>query len=113
MKTPNDFKNRSREEFMAYVMSYAARIDIIHSVEERDFIKNHTVLTNYESIQKEIKKDSDIEALEKIESYAAHHKFTLLDRDLILVEVKKMFEFNEENSAMEEGILAMLRKIFQ
>jgi hypothetical protein len=113
MKTPNDFKNRSREEFMAYVMSYAARLDINHSAEERAFIKNHTVLTNYESIHEEIKKDSDMEALEKIESYAEHHEFTLLDRDLILVEVRKMFEFNDENSAMEEGILAMLRKIFQ
>jgi hypothetical protein len=113
MKTPNDFKSWSREQFMAYVMSYAARIDINHSAEEREFIKNHTALTNYDSIHEEIKKDSDMEALEKIESYAKHHEFTLLDSDLILAEVKKMFEFNDENSAMEEGILAMLRKIFQ
>lgn len=113
MTTPNDFMNWSREEFMAYVMSYAARLDINHSIEEREFIRNHAALSNYTSICKVIKKDNDIEALEKIEAYADHHEFTLLDQDLILLEVKKMFEFNDENSAMEEGILALLRKIFQ
>jgi|GEM_PF-2544344 len=113
MTAPNDFRKWSREEFMAYVMSYAARLDVNHSVEEREFIKNHAALSNYTSILKELQKDSDIEALEKIETYMDAHGFTLLDQDLVLLEVQKMFEFNDENSAMELGILAMLRKIIQ
>lgn len=113
MKENQEYLNWSREEFMAYVMSYAARLDVNHSLEERKFIREHVATPDYIFIQNLIKKDSDAEALEKIENYSNHHEFTLLDRDLILVEVKKMFEFNDENSAMEEGILLMLQKLFQ
>ncbi|WP_194851206.1 hypothetical protein [Nonlabens antarcticus] len=112
MKNNVDYLDWTREEFMAYVMSYAARLDIDHSSDERTFIRNHVALTDYVHIQNEIKKDSDVEALEKIDSYGKEHNFSLLDKDLILVEVKKMFEFNDETTAMEEGIMGLLRKIF-
>ncbi|BAO54146.1 hypothetical protein [Nonlabens marinus] len=112
MNSSEAYLKWNREEFIAYVMSYAARIDVDHSVEERRMIRDYCSFSNYQSIQKEIKKDSDIEALHKIEAYARHHELTLLDQDLVLTEVRKMFEFNEEHSAMEEGILAMLKKLF-
>lgn len=108
-----DYLDWTREEFMAYVMSYAARLDIDHSDEEREFIKNHVAMKDYINIQKEIKKDSDIEALEKINSYGLKHEFSMLDRDLVLIDIKKMFEFKDETTAMEEGIMALLRKVFQ
>ncbi len=113
MNAKEEYLKWNREEFIAYVMSYAARVDVDHSVQERSFIRDYCSLSNYLSIQKEIKQDSDIDALNKIENYTTQHGFTLLDQDLILTEVRKMFEFNDENSAMEEGILAMLRKLFQ
>ncbi len=112
MEQSKNYLQWTREEFMVYVMSYASRLDIIHHIEEKKFIREHAALKDYLHIQKEIQGDSDIDALEKITEYAASHQFSMLDKDLLLAGVNQMFKFNNEQTAMENGILSMLHKVF-
>ena len=84
--------NLEKDEFIAFLLLFAANSDIVINNHEVDFIKNHLVHHNYKKIHELFKKCSDIDCIE-----------------MININTLKYFKTNEEKETLISEVIALLR----
>ena len=82
----------TRDEFIAYLLIYAAQINQIETEEEKEFIESRFDLKMLEKIYKEINNDNDYQRIQKVMVYTYKNNYLSQDLDYLL-KIKNIHEF--------------------
>lgn len=100
-----------KEEFVIFVMLYAANIDgQVHKKEEA-LIRELFDAKLFDKVREKFDKYSDYESLEIIQSCKDYYYPTKEDLQLLLEDIKKMFLADDKFSNLEQASLNILEKI--
>lgn len=103
--------NWTREEFLAYVLLYAAHCNYFETKEEENYILSVIDKETYHKIHTEVVVDSDEDNLNKIQQYISNNKLSQEDKDNLIREIKKVFFADGYVDIMEKKVFNILKKI--
>jgi hypothetical protein len=101
----------TRDEFLAYILIYAALADYTEGQEETDFIKAEIGESVYQEIKEEFDADSDMERINKIANYSSGEEFDKEYADMVMHEVTDLFLADGEYSLLEKNLRRALKHI--
>lgn len=103
--------NWKREEFKAYLLSYAANSNYFESEAEKTAILNMVPATAYAKVHKELAEDNDYQSIQKILYNIKKFNYTPEELDVLVNDIQKLFNANEEHDILEENMLRALKKL--
>jgi hypothetical protein len=101
----------SKNEFIAYLLLYAAETDFKILNAERKFIIAHTSNKEYSHVYTMFKRDSDLEKIEKIQSYRNQYFASKQEAEELMKEALALLKTDEEYSLYEQNFNRILSKI--
>ena len=103
----------SKDEFLAYLIIYAAQINQIETVEEKEFIGSRFDSKILKKIYKEINNDNDYQRIQKIMVYTYQENILSQDLDDLLKEIKELLLCDGKFDVTEQALYHYLKKIFK
>ncbi len=103
--------NWTYDELKAYLLIYCANADFTESKVETDVIKSK-ILSDFDKIHKEFKKDNDYQSIQKIQSTIVRLGYTENEKDSLLEEIKEIFLSDEKYDILEQNLFKGLKHIF-
>ena len=103
----------TRDEFIAYLLIYAAQINQIETEEEKEFIASKIDSQILKNIYKEINNDNDYQRIQKVMVYTYQKNYLSKDLDDLLKEIKELLLCDGKFDATEQALYHYLRKIFK
>ena len=103
----------SKEEFIAYLLIYAAQINQIETEEEKEFIASKIDSQILKNIYKEINNDNDYQRIQKVMVYTYQENYHSQDLDNLLREIKELLLCDGKFDATEQALYHYLKKIFK
>ena len=101
----------SEEEFLGFLLIYAAYADMEFSVKERDIIKNNLSENDLQELEKEFQEMNDIEILQTIESYREKYFSSDAEKEQLFSILSSFFTIDGDYNVMEKNLMRMLHKI--
>ncbi|MDX1477090.1 MAG: hypothetical protein R3301_05260 [Saprospiraceae bacterium] len=101
----------SREEFLAFLLLYAAHIDAEYTPEEQAFIHQQIDPAHLQQVESEFKQMSDYELLQVIRAYEGNYYPSPRHKEEILNQVRALFRADGAMSIEESSLLMMLKKL--
>ena len=101
----------SKEEFLAYVLLYAAHCNFFETKEEEDYILFKVDLATFHKIHNEVVIDSDEDNLNKIQEYLSENKITQEEKEALLKDIKNVFFADGSVDVIEKKVFNLLKKI--
>ncbi|MBN1340811.1 MAG: hypothetical protein JXA03_15895 [Bacteroidales bacterium] len=101
----------SKEDFLAYVLIYAAYADFEINPQEREFILKKVERDEFDKILKIYRKHSDIEKAETVRLLAARYCKDLEDKCQIRKDIIKLFFADKDYTIMEKNFFIVIKKI--
>lgn len=105
--------NWTRQEFKAYLLSYAAKANFFESDDERDFILETTSGEIYKKIHKELEKDNDYQSLQKILYNLEKFNYSKDEIHLLVEDVQRLFLANGEIDLLENNFFHALKRLIE
>mgnify|MGYP000126723971 FL=1 len=105
--------NWNREEFLAYVLLYAAHCNFFETKEEENYILSRVDEATFNKIHTEVVVDSDEENLNKIQQYIADNNFNETEKNALLRDVKNVFFADGSIDVIEKKVFNILKKILR
>lgn len=99
------------EEFISFLLLYAAHADMEYSEPEKQYILQRIDSDHYEKILNEYKELNDYEILNTIESYRGLYFPTSDRKEEILNRAKLLFEADGDYTEVEKNIYRLLHRI--
>jgi hypothetical protein len=99
------------DEFLAFVLLYAAHADIEFSNEERKFIENKVSEEIFDNIYQEFDQLTDFQALELIMSYKDIYFTSEEDKNHLFSELHKLFHVDGDFSQLEKELMVFLDRL--
>ena len=103
----------SKDEFIAYLLIYAAQINQIETEEEKEFIASKIDSQILKKIYKEINNDNDYQRIQKVMVYTYQENYLSQDLDSLLIEIKELLLCDGKFDATEQALYHYLKKIFK
>ena len=103
----------SKDEFLAYLLIYAAQINQIETEEEKEFIESRFDPKILKNIYKEINNDNDYQRIQKVMVYTYQENYLSQDLDHLLKEIKELLLCDGKFDATEQAFSHYLKKIFK
>ena len=103
----------TKDEFMAYLLIYAAQINQVETEEEQELITSRFNDQTLKTIYKEINADNDYQRIQKIMVYTYQNKYKSQDLDDLLKEIKELLLCDGKFDATEQALYHYLKKIFK
>jgi len=103
--------NWTKEEFETYVLLYAAQSNYIETESESKYILSKVNKEIYNSIHTEIVHDNDYQAMEKIKTYLTENKYTQIEKEALLKNIKNVFFADGSVDVLERNVFILLKKI--
>ena len=103
----------SKDEFLAYLLIYAAQINQIETEEEKEFISSRFDPKILKNIYKEINNDNDYQRIQKVMVYTYQKSYQSQDLDNLLKEIKELLLCDGRIDATEQALYHYLKKIFK
>ena len=103
----------TKDEFLAYLIIYAAQINQIETEEEKEFIKSRFDSKTLKKIYKEINSDNDYQRIQKVMVYTYQKNYLSHDLDNLLKDIKKLLLCDGKFDATEQALYHYLKKIFK
>jgi len=101
----------TRDEFLAYVLMFAAKADFSEGQEETEFIKDEVGEDIYDDIHEEIEEDNDAQRIAKILDYVNASDFDKEYADMLYHEISDLFMADGEFNTMEKNLRRVLKRI--
>ncbi len=101
----------SYNEFLAYLLLYAANADFNINDEERKLLLSGLNTYDYNNISKAFDKSNDYERLQVIESFRDSYYPDDHSKEKLLNDLKKIFLADEEYNSVERAVFMGLRKV--
>ena len=102
----------SKDEFIAYLLIYAAQINQVETEEEKDFIESRIDSQILKKIYKEINNDNDFQRIQKVMVYTYQENYLSQDLDHLLKEIKELLLCDGKFDATEQAFSHYLKKNF-
>ena len=103
----------TKDEFLAYLIIYAAQINQIETEEEKEFIKSRFDSKTLKKIYKEINSDNDYQRIQKVMVYTYQNNYLSQDLDDLLHEIKELLLCDGRFDATEQALYYSLKRIFK
>ena len=103
----------TKDEFLAYLIIYAAQINQIETEEEKEFIESRFDSKILKKVYKEINSDNDYQKIQKVMVYTYQNNYLSQDLDDLLKEIKELLECDGRFDATEQALYYYLKKIFK
>lgn len=103
--------NYTYDEFLAFVLIYAAHIDLDFTEEERLVIFANTSEEVFQKVNEDFKKVSDFEALQTIMSYKDKYYSTDKEKEKLSFAVKQVFKADGDFSKLEKLVLNFVQRL--
>ena len=103
----------TKDEFLAYLIIYAAQINQIETEEEKEFIQSRFDSKTLKKIYKEINSDNDYQRIQKVMVYTYQENYLSHDLDNLLKEIKELLVCDGRFDATEKALYHYLKKIFK
>ncbi|MDO1500425.1 hypothetical protein Q2T40_09830 [Winogradskyella maritima] len=103
--------NWSKDDLKLYILLLCANADRNETSEELEMIKSKYRSSNFEDIYAEFKKDSEDEALEKIDENVQKHHFSSLELTEFKQEMHAIFKSDKNFTMWEENLDNILDNI--
>ncbi|KGL63520.1 sulfurtransferase [Polaribacter sp. Hel1_85] len=101
----------SKNEFLAYVLLYAAHCNFFETKEEENYILSKVDKIIFNKIHTEVVIDSDEENLNKIQQYISENKLSQEEKDALLKDIKNVFFADGSVDVIEKKVFGLLKKI--
>ena len=101
----------SRDEFMAFILLYAACVDMECTDDERKVITNVIDDAHLKVVEAEYEKLTDFERISVIESYSDQYFSNPDQKAQILKSVEDLFKADGTYDIMEHNVYRMLQKL--
>jgi len=101
----------THDEFMAFLLFYAANADMECSDAERQMILDTIPEGHLPQIEKEYNKLSDFERIQVIQSYKTKHYPSPQQKQEIMDALTKLCNADGESDQMEKNMLLMMHRI--
>ena len=98
-------------EFLAFVLLYAAHVDIEYSDEEKAKVQALVNKNSYQKIYEDFNNMSDYAALQVIINYKGLYYPTAERKEELLSKIKELFYSDGDFSKMEKELLHFLTKL--
>ncbi|GGI57443.1 sulfurtransferase [Winogradskyella haliclonae] len=105
--------NWTRNEFMAYVLLYAAHSDFKEDNHERNIIISKVDMQTFQKIHYEFSSDNDYQSIQKILASVEKHKYSSENIDQILADIKGLFFADGDYDIKEHSMLLFLKRILK
>ena len=105
--------NRTKEEFKAFLLLFAAQTNFIETQEEIEYIESKFPNEIINRTRKEINKLNDYQKSEIIVNQIQFYKYKQSDLDGILLEIKALYKSDGVFDSLEQSMLAMLEKLLK
>ena len=102
----------SKDEFLAYLLIYAAQINQIETEEEKEFIESRFDSKILKKVYKEINSDNDYQRIQKVMVYTYQENYLSEDLDNLLKEIKELLLCDGKFDVTEQALYHYLKKIF-
>ena len=101
----------TKNEFLAYVLLYAAHCNDFEDSEELNFILSKIDDVTFHRIHTEVVVDSEDIKLKKIQQYILENKLSQSEKEGILKNIKEVFFADGTLDILEKELFATLKKI--
>ena len=102
----------TKDEFLAYLLIYAAQINQIETEEEKEFIESRFDSKILKKVYKEIDSDNDYQRIQKVMVYTYQENYLSQDLDHLLKEIKELLLCDGRFDVTEQALYYYLKKIF-
>ena len=103
--------NWTKQEFLAYLLLYAAHCNQIEDVKEKEYILSKVNKATFHKIHTEVVVDSDEANLNKIQHYLEENKLSLIEKENLIRELKNVFFADGSVDINEKKVFSILKKI--
>ena len=93
-----------KEQFLTFVLLYAAFADLKITEEEEEFISSKVGIDEYEDVKKTFMSHSDMERAQMISSYSEEEDFDREYAQMIKNELEDLFQSDGEYTQWEKSI---------
>lgn len=101
----------TKNEFLAYVLLFAAHCNYFEDSEELNYILSKVDDQTFYRIHTEVVVDTQEENLNKIQQYISENNLTQTEKESILRDVKQVFFADGTVDVMEKKVFSLLKKI--
>ncbi len=101
----------TKNDFLAYVLLYAAHCNYIEDSSELNIILSKIDDATFHKIHTEIVVDTENSKLKKIQQYIAENKPSQTEREAILKDIKQVFFADGTVDVFEKELFATLKKM--
>ena len=103
----------TKDEFLAYLLIYAAQINQLETAEEKEFIESRFDSKTLKKIYQEINNDNDYQRIQKVMVYTYQNNYLSQDLYDLLKEIKELLLCDGRFDATEQALYYYLKKIFK
>lgn len=103
-----DSQNWNYNEFVTFLLIYAAHADVDYSVDEQDFIKGMIDDASYQKIYGAFEGMTDIQVLNTIASYKGKYFPTSTQKQELIAKIEQLFRADGDYSSMEKTLKLFL-----
>lgn len=101
----------TKNEFLAYVLLFAAHCNYFEDSEELNYILSKVDDETFHRIHTEVVVDTEEENLNKIQQYISENNLSQSEKEAILRDVKQVFFADGTVDFMEKKVFSLLKKI--
>lgn len=101
----------TKDEFLAYVLLYAAHCNFIETEEEKAYILTKVDTNVFFKIHNEVVIDSDEDSLNKIQDYITLNKIIAQEKELLIKDIKNVFFADGSVDIIEKKVFGILKNI--
>ena len=103
----------TKDEFLAYLLIYAAQANQVETKEEKEFIESRFGSKILKKIYKEINSDNDYQRIQKVMVYTYQNNYLSQELDNLLKEIKELLLCDGRFDVTEQALYYYLKKIFK
>ena len=106
-----DTSHWSEEFFRTYLLLYCSMSDLSVSEREKIMIRELTSPEMLQRVQFEIDDDNDYQSINKLANYLQNHHHSKGDLELIMDDMKKVFNADGKYDVMEQNMFRIVKRI--
>jgi hypothetical protein len=108
-----DYNNWTYQDFLSYMLIYAASSDLNISEEEREYIQKRVEKDEFKEILKCFNKHSDYERIEVVKTLGEKYSNDIGSKSELRKELIKLFYADDDYSILEKNFFLMIKKIMK
>lgn len=105
--------NWTKDEFIAYILLYAAHSDFKEDNHERNVIISKVDMQTFQKVHDEFSEDNDFQSIQKILASLDHHNYNKEILDALLADIKGLFFSDGDFDIKEHSMLLFLKRILK